>query len=441
VKIKLSLAAFTAISALSSSVYAGDDSSLFKYANGDVEASMYGLVDAAFINVNHSLGLNNALPNQAYPFAGASNTATSKTALVNGGLSDSRMGIKGAYRLTDDVKAIFNVESGFDITNMQINNAAKTLARNSGTGANSTVNADSSLNGGLFDRAAWVGMASKSYGSLTAGTQNSPVKDAIGEYDPAPSDTFSPFGESGTVGGGMGSSEASRMHNSVKYATNSINGFTASIAYQFGNDIATNYGNQYAAKIAYNSGSFGVTAAYSKAKDAVVAGNGTVLDTISLSLYDVEGYLIAAKYKPMTDLTIKAGYEHFTRKDPTDAIANPGSLWGIQVTKLNYGFSGATLNGGKSQDFDVPFIGGDYNFTSKLNLALGYYNESIGNLTNTAGKSGDIKVYTSILKYAYNSNLDLYAAATINNFSGDAYPATSKATNINAYAVGARVKF
>lgn len=439
------------LSALAGTAQA-DDNGLLTLTRGDSSLSLYGILDAAYAEQNHAYSLNNTLPNQSYSYVGKIYaTAPSQSAFVNGGLSDSRLGIKGSTGLVGDTKAIFDLESGFDLTNMKLNNAAKTLAENGGTHSAAnlppTMNADSSLNGQLFGRAAWVGVQA-GWGTLTYGTQNNPAKDAIGAYDPVKSDTFSPFGESGTVGGGLGSSEESRLHNSVKYTTKFGSGFDASVAYQFGNDWNTSYGHTYAAKVGYENGSLGVTAAYSNSKDAIVAAPGAAVGQIKINIFDVDGYLLAAKYKATDAAHFSGGYEHYQRKNPGDAasVQQIGSIWGYAVSSTVAGFGAA--NAGASQAFSVYFAGGDYDFTPDLNLAVGYYNTKADANTSPTGANTDytISTWSTVLKYKLNKLVDLYAAATVNSYGGGVYTsvagtANAFATNVSAYGAGARFKF
>jgi predicted porin len=446
---KKSLLALAVMGAFASSAYA--DEGLFHFTNGDTSLELYGILDAAVVTQNHAYSLNNTLPNQSYSYVGKIySAAPSQSAAVNGGLSDSRLGLKGSTGLTSGVKAIFDLESGFDITNFSLNNAAGTLAANPSTPAFSntnlpqTLNADSSLNGNVFNRAAWVGVEA-SWGTLTVGTQNNPVKDAIGAYDPVKSDTFSPFGESGTVGGGVGSSEESRLHHSVKYTTKFGNGFDASVAYQFGNDANTSYGKTYAARVGYENGPLGVTAAYSNSKDAIVASNGNAFGNIKLNIYDVDGYLLAAKYKATNELHLSGGYEHYERKTPGDAIQTIGSIWGYAVQTTVAGFNtGGVPNAGESQAYNIYFAGGDYDFTPDLNLAAGYYNTKADTTSiGTVNSDYTISTWSSVLKYKMTKTLDLYAAATVNSYGGGVYTAApgTFATSVSAYGVGARFKF
>lgn len=444
---KKSLLALAVISASAGTAFA--DEGLFHLTKGDTTLELYGILDAAYVTQNHAYSLNNTLPNQSYSYVGKiSSAAPSQSAAVNGGLSDSRLGLKGSTGLTDGVKAIFDLESGFDITNLRLNNAAETLAKNPNPSTNPlsanyprTLYADSSLNGQVFARAAWIGVEG-GWGTLTYGTQLNPVKDAIGAYDPVKSDTFSPFGESGTVGGGVGSSEESRLHHSVKYTTKFGNGFDAGVAYQFGNDATTSYGKTYAARVGYENGPLGVTAAYSNSKNAIVATNaaaGAAPNSIKLNIFDVDGYFLAAKYKVTNEAHLSGGYEHYQRKAPGDTIQPIGSIWGYAVSSTVSGFAA-----GASQAFNIYFAGGDYDFTPDLNLSVGYYNTKADQLsTGAANTDYTISTWSSVLKYKMTKTLDLYAAATANSYGGGVYTAAPApyATSVSAYGVGARFKF
>ncbi len=454
-KLKKSLLALAVLGAFAGTAYA--DEGLFHMTNGNTTLDLYGILDAAEVTQNHGYSFNSAFPNNSYSYNKVYANAPSQTGAVNAGLSDSRLGLKGSTGLPGDMKAIFDLESGFDITTLQLNNAAQTLANN--PGRNNTlngpkypvsVNADSSLNGQIFARAEWAGVEA-SWGRLTYGTQNNPAKDALIAYDPVKSDTFSPLGESGTVGGGLGSSEESRMHHSIKYTTKFGNGFDASVAYQFGNDWSTTYGDTVAARVGYEVGNLGLTAAYSRSKDAIVAGTGANLNQISISLYDIDGYLLAAKYKATNELHLSGGYEHFVRKNPGDAasVQQIGSIWNIAVSSTAAGFGALAANSGASQTYNIYFAGGDYDFTPQLNLAAGYYNTSVGANTSTTGTNTDYTVgtFSSVLDYKYTKALDFYAAVSANNFGGGVFssvaanPAKALATNETVYGVGARFKF
>ncbi|MHB1099184.1 MAG: porin [Burkholderiales bacterium] len=440
---KKSLMALAVLGTFAGTAHAGSDD-LFTLKNDDTSLSLYGILDVGYATVNHSYSMDTLLPNQMYGFlaqpAVNGQIPGSQSAAISGGLSDSRWGVKGSKNIQGGMKAIFDLESGINLTRMRLNNAAASLAANSGPGrAGSVVAADSSLNGGMFDRAAWFGVEAN-WGTLTFGTQNNPMKDAILGDDPVQSDTFSPFGESGTWGGGAGASEQSRMHHSVKYTAKLGSGFDTSLAYQFGNDMRTNLGRTYAARVGYENGPFGMNAAYSNSQDAVIAGTSNTFDQISIGLANISGYEISGHYKVTPEGQIKAGYERFTRSAPSDQNVALGSIWGFGVAN---GLATPKFASGISQAFSVYWLGGDYDLRQNLNLAVGYYGAKQDAQTGGTN-SGTIDVWSAVLKYSLTKALDLYGAFTTNKFSGNAFPSTGAsavASTVTGYGVGARYKF
>ncbi len=443
-EMKKSLLVLAVLGTFAGAAHAED--SLLTLRTENYAVSLYGVLDAAVASQNKSLSIAPSLPNQIYPYqatlnSGVKGSTNSVTGLINGGLSDSRFGIKGEVNIDKEVKAIFNLESGFDVTSGQLNNAAASLAANPTTGY-TTVNADSSVNGQIFNRAAWIGLSDSTMGALTLGKQNNPMKDVFAAYDPVKSDTFSPFGESGAVGGGGGISEEARMEESVKYE-NTINGVKLAAAYQFGNGSGnTSNSSQgttgYALRLGYENDTFGVQAVYNSFKDALKATNSATLGDIALKSYDTDAYLLTGKYKVTPDATLAAGYEHFTLKAPSDAVT-VSSMWGYTVSGVTQGFA---VGSGNSQSTNIYFLGGDYNFTPKLNLSVGYYDTKNNDASNAPGTSNSsVETYSAVLDYKMFKMVDVYAALTTNNFGGAAYPSATYNTSVTAYAVGARLKF
>lgn len=454
-KLKQSLLALLATSAAIGAAHA--DINLISNDKGSLD--FYSVLDMAVATQDHSLSISQSLPNELYPFqpqAIGGNTH-SVSGLISGGLSDPRVGLKGKMNIENGTKAIFNVETGFNMTSGQLNNAAQTLAANTGPNGKTSVNADSSVNGQIFNRAAWFGIDDATYGTFTMGLQNNPMKDEIGTYDPVSSDTFSPFGESGAYGGGGAISEDARMENSFRYMK-TWDGFLFDAAYQFGNNTSSNgvvggsgVGDGLALRVGYDAQEFGVQATYNNFTDAVKATNGAYnpvtingitipngANTIGAVVENTESYLVAAKYTGVQNLNLKAGFEEFKVSAPSDKTSI-GSLWGYQVSSVTY------LPSSKAQTTDIWFMGGDYNLSNRWNLALGYYNVNIGNFATAANGSGTIDVYSGVLSYHLYKNTDLYVAGTTNKFSGAAFQNAAGAmvdySTVTAYAVGARVKF
>ena len=80
--------------------------------------------------------------------------------------------------------------------------------------------ADSAKDGQAFNVAAYAGLSSPIYGTLTYGRQNALTSDGVVDYDPmSNSGAFSLIGFQGATGG-AGDTENRIFDNSFKYAVN-----------------------------------------------------------------------------------------------------------------------------------------------------------------------------------------------------------------------------
>jgi hypothetical protein len=520
---KLALAVASAVLSISSSAFAAvdflNDDAPFKTDiniaghNGDLQ--LYGIIDIGAAHVNHSLPSNSALPNNIYPYSFDANggyaiNAGSQTTWMNGGMQDSRLGLRGGLDLfsaaDNKFKFIYALEIGYNPLVGELNNALKTLSENS-TGncvakKTCSVFADSSLNGELFGRQAWGGVDGGNLGKLTFGIQYNPFYDIAGAYDPNhKSDTFSPLGESGAIGGGGGISENARMKNSIKYANSFVGPMDGKIngsaMYQFGNNIDTNWGRGYAVQGGYENSLFGFQAAYNNFTDTVkldlaeTAYNGSLSSShgitwapnngaaaatantngasIRAGLYDTQAWIFAAKLTPSKEIKGSLGYEWMELSTPTDNNIAYGNidgyniLGGIATTLSNSSKGISAGNGGDHQDIRFWWAGGEYNFgerfpvLSGLTLSGAYYYTTYGALQGTdprgtnyagvTGKNWNESTQTLILDYVINKRFDVYGAATWNQFDGTYVNTVNSGgtpifnKNVDAYGFGVRMKF
>lgn len=139
------------------------------------------------------------------------NTGASHVARVeDGGLYQSRWGLRGKEELAAGLFTVFTLETG--------------LALDTGT---------AQQNGRLFGRQAWVGLSSNDWGAVTLGRQNTPIYYIEGQ---ASAFGFSPYGPLGRLqnGGPAGSSLTARADNSIRYESPEIAGLQGSAIYSFG---------------------------------------------------------------------------------------------------------------------------------------------------------------------------------------------------------------
>jgi general bacterial porin, GBP family len=470
-KIKKSLLAILALSSMTSLAHA----EVSVFGNDKTNVDFYGILDAAYGSVSHSLGIDPTFPASVNPVSpvinvnksGGVNVPGSATGFFNGGISPSRLGVKGTMDFGNDVKGFFTIEAGLNITTGRLSDASAYLARNSGAnGANAvpfatTAGANSSVDGQLSSRQAFVGASVGQLGSLAIGRNYAPIFDIVVKYDPVQaSQLFSPLGLSGSYGAGGGLTEDARVSQSLKY-TNKIGSFNfGALTKYHGNAGDPSAKSALGLNAGYEDGPFGVQAAYESFTDAVTGAVSTTTNGIAVTAYNTKAVMLAAKYKINDNATVKAGYESYTLSKPSEKTAANyvTSYYGQLVT-------GTTPFAGADRTTHILFVGGDYNFTDKLNVAAGVYDVSpqqsddytaaAGSTYAAAGQaSGDQRYYSLLADYHYTKNLDTYLGYMHAAFSGNAFPANS--TNVtlgtagtapgyyqsnNIYAVGARFKF
>ncbi|MFZ0266737.1 porin [Caulobacter sp.] len=178
--------------------------------------TLYGTLDAGLTHQSHGAPLDSDYP-QGLEHLISKNSDRSVTALSPNGLSQSKLGLKGAEPLGHDLSLIFQIETGFSPLSGRLADGPKTLVKNNGVALNrQTSNGDSSRAGQVLQGVAFVGVTSKRGASLTFGRQNALMLDNIIAYDPqGASYAFSPIGYSG-LAGGMGATEDARVDRALK---------------------------------------------------------------------------------------------------------------------------------------------------------------------------------------------------------------------------------
>ncbi len=421
------------------------------------DVDFYGVLDAAIGKDQHSLSIDSQFPASVNPLSAVKTTVPgSAMGMINGGISDSRLGVKGSQDLGNGMKAFFNLEEGVNLPTGNVNNAAGALAANGGTA--STAAANSSLNGQLFNRQAFVGISDESLGSLRAGRNYAPMFDIAVGYDPVQNaQLFSPLGFSGTIGGGGGVSEDTRVDNSLKYG-NKFGAFNVGALYKFGGVAGQSSAKSgYALNAGYEEGNLGVQAAYEGFNDALAGASATAANItgslaptnnnqVAVTAYNTSAFMLAAKYKINDQATVKAGFETYTLSKPSESLAAATTSYYGQTVAALTNFAGA------NRTTQVLWIGGDYNFTEQFNLAAGVYNISTQqsadyvatSATNAVAKTGQASssaTYLSLLAdYHFTKAIDTYAGLMYGNFSGNGYSTGYYSSNYTT-AVGMRYKF
>lgn len=210
-------------------------------ASAQSSVTVYGLVDAG---ITHETG----------------GVAGSVTKVATGVQSGNRLGFKGTEDLGNGLKAIFQIENGFNADD--------------GTTRQSRTNADGTTTARLFGRQAFVGL-SGSFGTVALGRQYNPLFGAL--------DSIDPFG-TGLTGASTNLMAGSsvRTDNAVTYATPDLNGFSATGLYGAGEQASgAAKGRTIGLSGAYANGPVMATVAYDKATN--------LTDTDSTKLFLIGG--------------------------------------------------------------------------------------------------------------------------------------------------------
>lgn len=169
-------------------------------AHAETSVTLYGILDAG-------IGYQKVKGSEGY--GQTSNPAeinSKRTGLINGIQSGNRWGLKGSEDLGDGLRAVFVLESGFDL----------------GTG-------NSAQNGRLFGRQATLGLAGDSWGQLDFGRQTN----IASKYLSAVADPFGGGFDQANIGGAFTSANTVRYDNMVMYQTPNFSGFQFGVGYSF----------------------------------------------------------------------------------------------------------------------------------------------------------------------------------------------------------------
>ncbi|NML34403.1 porin [Paraburkholderia antibiotica] len=194
-------------------------------AHAQSSVTLYGLIDESVQYVNN-----------ATPHGG------SVVQLFGGNLQGNRFGLKGTEDLGGGLKTIFQLENGFNINNGAL-----------------------SSSGTIFNRQAYVGLASDQFGTFTAGRQYDPLVDMI---QPLTGDNY--FGSTFATPGDVDNNDNSfRVNNSLKYVSPVWSGFQVEGMYALGGVAgSTGSGQTWAGAATYATGPFSVAAGYLHASNA-----------------------------------------------------------------------------------------------------------------------------------------------------------------------------
>jgi predicted porin len=392
--------------------------------------TLYGTVDVGYAYQSQGVPLSSqavgGLEYQA--FTTTRNFAGSQTTVAESGLEQSKIGIRVAEPIVNDLQLVATAETGFNPLSGQLTDACGSIATNSGKPQGSqTANADSSRCGQAFNSVLNGGFNSPTYGTLTIGRHNSLQLAALAGYDPqALSYAFSFLGYSG-FNGGAGSTQAARWDNSVRYGYTNGPAHLA-VMYSNGGLDTGILGKAYAAQVGVTVQGLSVDFVYENEKGAVNLRSSfddvaTPLPAPGLAAYisDDTSYNVMGKYTwefgeagPKDKLTVYAGYTHMQKAHGDYEVGAEG--------ENNYPLS-VGININNSAEYSMEWAGARYAMHSGWNFTGAVYhinqnswtiglnptgNQGIG--CSAAGLlcAGDFYEASGVVDYIINKHYDIY---------------------------------
>jgi len=325
--------------------------------------TLYGIVDAGITFTNNAGG------HQLWQ-------------VQSGVAQGSRWGLKGTEDLGKGVRAIFQLESGFNVDTGKL-----------GQG------------GLIFGRQAYVGLSDATLGTLTVGRQYDPVADLV---QPAVMNGSSGafFSHAGDIDN---SNNGFRVSNAVKYVTAPLGGVTLEVLYAFGEQAGDYRRNStIGAGASYSSGPVYFGAAYFYARNPATQfpdGNWAPNSaTPGASARGPFGYV----GNPSNMETYAAGGTY---------SFGPAGLLGADFSHVS--FDDANGIAGNTVLFDNYEIWGRHYFTPSLQTTLGY------TFTNAKVMSGGGRPkyhqFNALLDYYFSKRTDVYIMGIYQQAAGGAF--------------------
>jgi predicted porin len=281
-------------------------------ASAQTSVTLYGVLDEGVTYVNNSIG--------------ADGRGHSLLALQSGVVQGSRWGLKGSEDLGGGLKAIFQLEGGFNLSD---GNEAQA--------------------GRLFGRQAYVGLTSDSWGTLTLGRQYDSVVDYV---QPATMNGYwgAMFSHAGDIDN---SDNGFRINNAVKYTSPSLSGLQVGGLYALGGDTGN---STLSAGASYTGGPLYLGVGYLFAKNPVAQFNdGNWSDFGDDPFFGLLGNTATS---PSNMQVVGGGGTY--QFGPT--------LLGANYTNTRYD----DTTGGATARFDNYEVWGQYQLTAAATLAAGY---------------------------------------------------------------------
>lgn len=435
---------------------------------GDDSLTFHGITLSGVIDIGAQHDTHGA-PVSSYYSAGTNSYIVKQdnhpvTAVIPSGLSQSRITLAGKEAISAEFAVGFKLETFFNPQAGTLSDALKALTINNGVAlASQTMASDSSVAGQAFNSAAFAGLISKHFGTITFGRQTTLLADGVSAYDPmAGSQAFSVIGTAGTYAGG-GDTEDRRLDGSVKYigVIDHIHFGALYKPNQAGGEARSAYSFQLGASTAVAS----IDMYYEKVRDAIsatslsaaqVTGLATACPSCAMgtslagTVSDNSAFSVMGSYK-INKAKFLGAYERIEYRNPRDPLAvTPegayNALGGYSIAYANLSQS-SYIN---PKIVDLFWLGTQLSITRKFMLWAAYYHfhqNSYATGTHagcataiSSGCSGNLQAMSAVAIYSLSKHFDVYTgimASRVNDGFSSGYLHTADADP----TVGLRAKF
>jgi predicted porin len=352
-------------------------------AHAQSSVTLYGTIDTSITYVQHANGNNNLWS--------VGNSS-------GGDLSGTRWGLKGQEDLGGGLKAIFQLENGFNPSTGGLGQGSR-----------------------LFGRQAFVGLASDQFGTVTLGRQYDPLVDMVQGIT---ADNY--FGSTFATPGDVDNYDnSSRTNNAIKYVSANYSGLQVEGMYAFGGVAgSTGSGQTWSAAASYNNGPFSIAAGYFVADNPSVTGferttwggtsDGTFDGSLinlgfqtarSINIARVAGQYVAgpftfglsysnSQYKADAQSAFLSTEKYNTGNGFLNYQATPALLLGL-------GYSYTRASGDTGASYNQVSLGADYNLSKRTDVYLvGAYQHASGDTLNANGTEV-VSAQASVGSYGY----------------------------------------
>jgi general bacterial porin, GBP family len=331
--------------------------------------TLYGVIDAGIMYTNN---------------VSKGGTSGALWQATSGNINGSRFGLKGSEDLGGGLKAIFQLENGFNVENGRLGQ-----------------------NGREFGRQAFVGLSSRDYGSVTLGRQYDSVVDFVAPL----SSTAGTFGDTGFAHpfDNDNLNHSVRMSNSVKYTSSTYAGLKFGALYAFSNSTDFSMNRAYSAGGSYSYGPFNVAVGYLQINGSNSTTNTAgAIDVAESTANGTGGFLVGATRQWI----FGAGANY------TYGPAIVGFVFTRSVFEGTNSFN--SVNGAMS--FNNYEINAKYALTPAVSLGIAdtYTDGHVAN-SRTFGSDPKFNQVNIQAIYSFSKRTDVYAEAMYQHAMGAQY--------------------